>query len=192
MNDWCNKINLFSWLTGVSTNSDKELSKTTNREQQERPAAESNHRQPNETDRQLQDQSHETSDSANKYSKNQNTLYFHKASGTKFDAKVVGVHFDDDPDNPYYTIQYTCSDGERVERQTTEDRLSPFWKAFDGARRTRVVVLYEASRCMLGTTATGRSRDPRLFWKQTRRCRIHRTYTYQWCNEQLLHLSCIF
>ena len=52
------------------------------------------------------------------------------------DAVVVGVHFDDGPENPYYTIKYKkqceeiLDDGSKkttvreVEKQTNPDRLS--------------------------------------------------------------------
>ena len=61
---------------------------------------------------------------AGMFVKNQRALYLHKASGQQVDAQVVGVHHDDGPDNPYYTIQYQPSqDGERIEKQTTGDRL---------------------------------------------------------------------
>lgn len=125
MTDWCNKISLFSWLSGESTDRQSQRSKTASQKQKDLPA-DTKIRYSNETKQQRPQQRRgEQSHSFNKYSKNDNTIYFHKASGTNFDAKVVGVHFDDDPENPYYTIQYTASDGERVERQTTEDRLLP-------------------------------------------------------------------
>ena len=56
--------------------------------------------------------------------KNQPAHYFHKSSGQWFESHVVGVHHDDDPDNPYYTIKYRSADGEQIEKQTTGDRLN--------------------------------------------------------------------
>lgn len=121
-------MSLFSWLSGDSAtereNHPSNMAK--NNQKQKDPPTESNLRYPNESERSRPTQTRdEQSQSFNKYSKNDKTIYFHKASGTNFDAKIVGVHFDDDPENPYYTIQYTSSDGERVERQTTDDRLLP-------------------------------------------------------------------
>lgn len=126
MTDWCSKIGLFSWLSGDSkTETNNQPSKTAkNIPKQRNPPTDFNLWPSNNTERSRPNQRHEEQ-SFNKYSKNDPTVYFHKASGTNFDAKIVGVHFDDDPENPYYTIQYTASDGERVERQTTEDRLLP-------------------------------------------------------------------
>jgi hypothetical protein len=132
MTDWCSKISLFSWLSGDSTdraNHQPSHQASTNHassKSNDRPA-EATESYPNETTKRTKSpQQRDTpSRSFNQYSKNENTIYFHKASGTNFDAKVVGVHFDDDPENPYYTIQYTARDGEQVERQTTEDRLLP-------------------------------------------------------------------
>ena len=65
----------------------------------------------------------------------QRVKYHHKATHTFFDAHVVGVHLDDGPDKPYYTIKYTTRDvavdenGKQdiseliMEKQTTCDRL---------------------------------------------------------------------
>ena len=36
------------------------------------------------------------------FAKNQNVMYHHKLSDTKYYSQVVGVHFDDGPDKPYY------------------------------------------------------------------------------------------
>jgi hypothetical protein len=63
------------------------------------------------------------------YVKKQRCHYFHKGSKQWFrDAHIAGVHFDDGPDRPYYTIVYTKKneDGstERIEKQTTPDRLA--------------------------------------------------------------------
>jgi hypothetical protein len=133
MADWCSKISFFSWLSGDSTDgknqqqpSNNKASRKNHHANSERPAdvnkwntdETTQHRQPSQPRDTL-------CRSFSKYSKNENTIYFHKASGTNFEAKVVGVHSDDDPENPYYTIQYTAQDGEKVERQTTEDRLLP-------------------------------------------------------------------
>ena len=71
-----------------------------------------------------------------RFVKNQRVRYYHKMSDTWIDdAHVVGVHLDDGPDKPYYTISYPCDGGfgggdtdgnvqrKRTEKQTTEDRL---------------------------------------------------------------------
>lgn len=36
------------------------------------------------------------------YAKRQRVLYVHRGTDKQYDAMVVGVHFDDDPDKPYY------------------------------------------------------------------------------------------
>mmetsp|Transcript_4813 Transcript_4813/g.6490 ORF Transcript_4813/g.6490 Transcript_4813/m.6490 type:complete len:165 (-) Transcript_4813:1409-1903(-) len=67
--------------------------------------------------------------------KKQFVIYHHKASKKKYYSQVVGVHFDDGPDRPYYTIKYERNEEiseeggnvrmciEVVEKQTTPDRL---------------------------------------------------------------------
>lgn len=69
------------------------------------------------------------------FAKKQRVKYHHKGTDTVYDAVVVGVHFDDGPDHPYYTIKYSRIDSElgedgteretaqEVEKQTTPDRL---------------------------------------------------------------------
>ena len=61
----------------------------------------------------------------NQYTKQQRVRYFHKTSDQWIDeAIVVGVHYDDGPDKPYYTIKYSRPEDEAtIEKQTTEDRL---------------------------------------------------------------------
>ena len=61
----------------------------------------------------------------NQYVKQQRVRYYHKTSDQWIDeAVVVGVHYDDGPDKPYYTIKYNLpEDGSTMEKQTTEDRL---------------------------------------------------------------------
>jgi hypothetical protein len=65
----------------------------------------------------------------------QRVNYFHKPTEQHFEAVVVGVHLDDGPDQPYYTVRYkrpdvTDDDGtERIifteiDKQTTPDRLT--------------------------------------------------------------------
>lgn len=68
--------------------------------------------------------------------KKQRVRYYHKIADTYFPAFVVGVHFDDGPDRPYYTIKYkkpeseTDSDGKEhttfhsIEKQTDSNRLT--------------------------------------------------------------------
>ncbi len=36
------------------------------------------------------------------FAKRQRVIYLHRGTNTQYDAIVVGVHFDDGPDNPYY------------------------------------------------------------------------------------------
>mmetsp|Transcript_4075 Transcript_4075/g.3857 ORF Transcript_4075/g.3857 Transcript_4075/m.3857 type:complete len:165 (-) Transcript_4075:178-672(-) len=69
------------------------------------------------------------------FAKKQRVKYHHKSTDTHYRAIVVGVHFDDGPDRPYYTIKYdkpethTDSDGtvnttyHLVEKQTDANRL---------------------------------------------------------------------
>ena len=66
---------------------------------------------------------------------NQQASYFCKATETRYDATIVGVHFDDGPDRPYYTVRFWRNEVENeeeggesvvrrsVEKQTTPDRL---------------------------------------------------------------------
>lgn len=66
---------------------------------------------------------------------NQRVRYFFKTNETWYDAIIVGVHYDDGPDRPYYTIRYwrnsvDCNENQIdsvvrhvVEKQTTPDRL---------------------------------------------------------------------
>lgn len=67
----------------------------------------------------------ETASSRNQFTKQQRVRYYHKISDQRIDeAVVVGVHYDDGPDKPYYTIKYNRpQDGSTMEKQTTEDRL---------------------------------------------------------------------
>jgi hypothetical protein len=67
--------------------------------------------------------------------KKQRVRYLHKATEQWFEAHIIGVHLDDGPDKPYYTIKYkkydvaVGDDGNEVisetimEKQTTPDRL---------------------------------------------------------------------
>ena len=60
------------------------------------------------------------------FTKKQRCFYFHKPTEMWLDtAQVVGVHCEDDPQNPYYTIQYSPLDSDEViEKQTTRNRLA--------------------------------------------------------------------
>jgi prolyl oligopeptidase PreP (S9A serine peptidase family) len=72
------------------------------------------------------------------FAKKQRVRYHNKRTNSVCDAVVVGVHYDDGPNNPYYTIKYKAQyetgevldDGSKkatiieVEKQTTPDRLS--------------------------------------------------------------------
>lgn len=69
------------------------------------------------------------------FCKKQRVKYHNKLLGKWDDAVIVGVHYDDGPDKPYYTIRYqkeeadTDEDGNaetkwvNVEKQTTSERL---------------------------------------------------------------------
>lgn len=61
----------------------------------------------------------------NQYTKQQRVRYYHKISDQWIgEAVIVGVHYDDGPDKPYYTIKYNRpEDGSTMEKQTTDDRL---------------------------------------------------------------------
>ena len=55
------------------------------------------------------------------FCKNQRVQYTHRASGRKYEAVVVAVHFDDGVDRPYFTIRYEMAGDppEVMEKQTT-------------------------------------------------------------------------
>eukprot|EP00568_Trieres_chinensis_P002263 CAMPEP_0183295164 /NCGR_PEP_ID=MMETSP0160_2-20130417/3223_1 /TAXON_ID=2839 ORGANISM="Odontella Sinensis, Strain Grunow 1884" /NCGR_SAMPLE_ID=MMETSP0160_2 /ASSEMBLY_ACC=CAM_ASM_000250 /LENGTH=161 /DNA_ID=CAMNT_0025456597 /DNA_START=110 /DNA_END=592 /DNA_ORIENTATION=+ len=69
------------------------------------------------------------------FAKKQRVKYHHKATNKFYDAVIVGVHLDDGPDKPYYTITYdkleaeVTDDGKenkvirKVEKQTYPERL---------------------------------------------------------------------
>lgn len=69
------------------------------------------------------------------FAKRQRVQYLHKQTNTNYDAVIQGVHLDDGPDRPYYTIKYKRpetifeEDGSEreeiieIEKQTTPDRL---------------------------------------------------------------------
>ena len=69
------------------------------------------------------------------FAKRQRVRYHHRSTDTYYDAVVTGVHFDDGPDKPYYSIKYKRpevqhdDDGNESttitlrETQTTPDRL---------------------------------------------------------------------
>ena len=73
---------------------------------------------------------------SNFYAKRQRVRYHNKATNSVCDAYIVGVHYDDGPNHPYYTIKYKrqceeiLQDGSKrtvvreVEKQTNPDRLS--------------------------------------------------------------------
>lgn len=63
--------------------------------------------------------------SIRQYAKQQRVRYFHKLSDQWIEDVVIeGVHYDDGPDKPYYTIKYIRpDDGIVLEKQTTDDRL---------------------------------------------------------------------
>lgn len=70
------------------------------------------------------------------FCKRQRVMYHHRSKDAFYEAVIVGVHYDDGPNKPYYTIRYkttetltdeqgkTFSQEMDVEKQTTPDRLS--------------------------------------------------------------------
>lgn len=116
----------------VQINADKELA---HRLQQEEEAKERTRRQGEREERSQREREIEA-ERKGMFVKKQKVLYYHKSNDKKYYAIVVGVHFDDGPDRPYYTIKYKRPDTivdengvERVtgtieiEKQTTSDRL---------------------------------------------------------------------
>jgi len=83
----------------------------------------------------------------NSFCKNQRVRYLHKASGRRYEAVIVDVHFDDGIDRPYFTVRYhRQSDDnngggqslpEMIEKQTTSDRLS--YVSFDEAKTYEII-----------------------------------------------------
>lgn len=73
---------------------------------------------------------------SNSFCKNQRVQYLHKASGRRFEAVVMAVHFDDGVDRPYFTVRYEMG-SETIEKQTTSDRLS--YVAFDEAKTYEII-----------------------------------------------------
>ena len=75
----------------------------------------------------------------NSFCKNQRVQYTHKASGRKYEAVVVDVHFDDGIDRPYFTIRYEMGEesSEIMEKQTTSDRLA--YVGFDEAKTYKIL-----------------------------------------------------
>ena len=57
------------------------------------------------------------------YKKGDNVLYINKNTGKTEKAKIIKVHYDDNP--PYYTIKFTDSDGNKIVRETVIERLKP-------------------------------------------------------------------
>ena len=55
-----------------------------------------------------------------KFQKKEDVLY--KDGSSWVNARITGVHLDDGPDNPYYTITFMRGDN-NIEKQTTEERL---------------------------------------------------------------------
>jgi hypothetical protein len=84
---------------------------------------------------QSQKEKEKQAESMGSFVKKQRVKYLHKATEQWFDAHIIGVHFDDGPDKPYYTIKYKKDDGAVgdngdeiisetiMEKQTTPDRL---------------------------------------------------------------------
>jgi hypothetical protein len=124
-NSFCEKVNIFNWFKQQKQNDSPESDQQALvKEDEER----------SEKLRKLERKSHmlseqkegeERATASGVFIKKQSARYLHKASKRWFDAHVVGVHLDDGPDNPYYTIKYQSTDGEWIEKQTTQERLEP-------------------------------------------------------------------
>mmetsp|Transcript_10227 Transcript_10227/g.12943 ORF Transcript_10227/g.12943 Transcript_10227/m.12943 type:complete len:149 (-) Transcript_10227:441-887(-) len=79
--------------------------------------------------------SEQRAEKINQFVKRQRVSYHAKAEDKWIDAVVVGVHFDDGPDRPYYTIKYkkleqsneNCNEFKKyidMEKQTNAERLT--------------------------------------------------------------------
>lgn len=73
----------------------------------------------------------------NSFCKNQRVHYWHKASRQRYEAVIVDVHLDDGVDRPYFTVRYRTGDGDTMEKQTTNDRLS--YVGFDEAKTYQII-----------------------------------------------------
>jgi len=83
-----------------------------------------------------QKEEEERSSKVGQFAKKQRVSYHHRATNKRYDAVIIGVHLDDGPDKPYYTIKYNqtecfvdaCGVEEEkectVEKQTNPDRLT--------------------------------------------------------------------
>uniref|UniRef100_A0A7S2JSX7 Uncharacterized protein n=1 Tax=Leptocylindrus danicus TaxID=163516 RepID=A0A7S2JSX7_9STRA len=113
-------------------NADKELAR---RLQLEEEAKERSRRQ-REREERSQIEREIEAEKKGMFVKKQKVLYYHKSNDKKYYAVIVGVHFDDGPDRPYYTIKYQRPDtivdengvehvtgNLEIEKQTTPDRL---------------------------------------------------------------------
>mmetsp|Transcript_6415 Transcript_6415/g.7963 ORF Transcript_6415/g.7963 Transcript_6415/m.7963 type:complete len:153 (+) Transcript_6415:86-544(+) len=81
-------------------------------------------------------ESEKNAEKLNQFAKKQRVSYYSKIDDRLIDAVIVGVHLDDGPDKPYYTIKYKKleqrieSDGSEkvveidMEKQTNADRLT--------------------------------------------------------------------
>lgn len=126
---WCSKVNIFGGWFGSTAASIRNKATPTEEElslQEEERGNDDAEREQEQKDMLLRGQKEreDLAIAAGKFVKNQRARYVHKATEEWFDAWVVGVHLDDGPDNPYYTIQYHSRDGEWIEKQTTSNRMA--------------------------------------------------------------------
>eukprot|EP00591_Stephanopyxis_turris_P011643 CAMPEP_0195520900 /NCGR_PEP_ID=MMETSP0794_2-20130614/17609_1 /TAXON_ID=515487 /ORGANISM="Stephanopyxis turris, Strain CCMP 815" /LENGTH=149 /DNA_ID=CAMNT_0040650339 /DNA_START=245 /DNA_END=694 /DNA_ORIENTATION=- len=68
----------------------------------------------------------------------QRVSYHHRGSDEHYDAVIMGVHLDDGPDKPYYTIKYQRRDKVIDEDGVEQDVLLDIEKQTDPDRLTRV------------------------------------------------------
>lgn len=107
----------------VQINADKELA---HRLQQEEEAKERTRRQGEREERSQREREIEA-ERKGMFVKKQKVLYYHKSNDKKYYAIVVGVHFDDGPDRPYYVSNIMYAQGLNL-------RISMFAGDCDGIR----------------------------------------------------------
>jgi hypothetical protein len=139
------KVGLYDILAPISskqrsssdTTEDRESPCTNNNNNNSSPDNDNNERtKRRRLDAQLKAEKDAEARGPNFYAKKQRVRYHNKATNSICDAYIVGVHYDDGPNHPYYTIkckrqcEEVLQDGSKrtvvreVEKQTNPDRLS--------------------------------------------------------------------